>query len=83
MKITVLRFVSLCSLAEIDQRFRNGYCFQHHGDDELTEAVSNSETWRSFYETTWRSIPEEKSSSCTVNWNEWQRNQSVLDYSRR
>jgi hypothetical protein len=31
MKITVFRVVALCSLVEVDRRFRGTYCLHHQG----------------------------------------------------
>jgi hypothetical protein len=62
MKITVTGDVVPCSLVEVYQRFRGACCLHHQGNEYTTmmmEAVSTSETLVNFYQTTWRSIPED------------------------
>jgi hypothetical protein len=50
MKMTVFWDVAPCSLAEVDRRFRGAYCL-YQGDHPEPSA--------SFYQTTWRNIPED------------------------
>jgi hypothetical protein len=58
LKMTVLWNIAVCSLVEVDRRFRGVYCFHHH---------SSSWSWRqykhlehvNFYETAWCNIPED------------------------
>jgi hypothetical protein len=55
--MTVFWDVLPCSLVEVHRRFR-GVCCLHQGT-LMMEAASTSETSESFYQTTWRNIPED------------------------
>jgi hypothetical protein len=53
---TRLQDIELCSLGEVDRRFRGAYCLGHQGD--LMERVCTSEKSVYFNENTRRCIPE-------------------------
>jgi hypothetical protein len=57
MKVTVFWDVALCSLVEIDRRFRSAYCL--HYQALMVEAERTSETPVSIYETTRHNVPED------------------------
>lgn len=62
IKTTVFYDVELCSLAESGQHFRGGYCLQLQVNlliTLMTDAISISETFFSFYQTTRCKIPED------------------------
>jgi hypothetical protein len=45
MKSIAFREVALCSLVEVDRRFRGAYCLHHQGGETvMMEAVRTSET---------------------------------------
>jgi hypothetical protein len=52
MKMVVLWGFALCSLVDIDRRFREA-------DIQIMEAVSLSKTSANIYQTTWYNIPED------------------------
>jgi hypothetical protein len=61
MKNTALWETALCSLVEVDRRFRGAYCLHYRlYDGEMMEAICTSETSANFKKTTlrYRSIPE-------------------------
>jgi hypothetical protein len=53
MKMTAYWDIELCSLVQVDQRFRGAYC-----DALMMEAVHTSETSVNFYKNTQRNNPE-------------------------
>jgi hypothetical protein len=52
MKTTAFWDIVLCSIVEVERRFRGACCIAL-----MMEAGRTSETLANFYETTWRSIP--------------------------
>jgi hypothetical protein len=37
MKMTALCNIALCSMAEVDRRFRDPYCLHHQGDGAISK----------------------------------------------
>jgi len=48
--------MALCSLVQVDLRYRGAYCLYHQA--LMMEAVNTSETSAYVYEATWLYIPE-------------------------
>jgi hypothetical protein len=61
LKMTTFWDIALCSLVEVEQRFRGSYCRHHALIALMMEAVRTSETSVNFYETTRRRNPEDHS----------------------
>jgi hypothetical protein len=68
MKMTVFWDVAPCNLVEIGGRFRGAYCLHHQTIIAIIglmmKAVSTFETSVNFYETTRRSISEDRHIYC-------------------
>jgi hypothetical protein len=49
LKITAIWDVALCSLVEVDHRFRGACCLHHQGDENLKSRIKNVLSWVSRY----------------------------------